>query len=74
VRKEMIDPFYEQTEVLAREDIADDVAYMVTPPAPRRHRRAMDHAHRTALTASARPARSHRTVAHQVATETDACG
>jgi NADP-dependent 3-hydroxy acid dehydrogenase YdfG len=32
VRKEMIDPFYEQTEVLAREDIADDVAYMVTPP------------------------------------------
>jgi hypothetical protein len=28
----MIDPFYEQTEVLAREDIADDVAYMVTPP------------------------------------------
>jgi hypothetical protein len=56
----MIDPFYEQTEVLAREDIADDVAYMVTPPAPRRHRRAMDHAHRTALTASARPARSRR--------------
>jgi hypothetical protein len=34
----------------------------------------MDHAHRTALTASARPARSHRTVAHRVATETDACG
>jgi NADP-dependent 3-hydroxy acid dehydrogenase YdfG len=32
VRKEMIDPFYEQTEVLAREDIADDVASMVTPP------------------------------------------
>jgi NADP-dependent 3-hydroxy acid dehydrogenase YdfG len=32
VRKEMIDPFYEQTEVLAREDITDDVAYMVTPP------------------------------------------
>jgi NADP-dependent 3-hydroxy acid dehydrogenase YdfG len=32
VRKEMIDPFYEQTEVLAREDITDDVAYMVTRP------------------------------------------
>jgi len=32
VRKEMIDPFYEQTEVLAREDIADGVAYMVTRP------------------------------------------
>jgi hypothetical protein len=28
----MIDPFYEQTEVLAREDIADGVAYMVTRP------------------------------------------
>jgi NADP-dependent 3-hydroxy acid dehydrogenase YdfG len=25
----MIDPFYEQTEVLAPEDIADGVAYMV---------------------------------------------
>jgi NADP-dependent 3-hydroxy acid dehydrogenase YdfG len=32
VRKEMIDPFYEQTEALAREDIADGVAYMVTRP------------------------------------------
>jgi hypothetical protein len=30
VRKEMIDSFYEQTEVLAREDIGDGVAYMVT--------------------------------------------
>ena len=29
---EMIDPFYEQTEVLAPEDIADGVAYMVTRP------------------------------------------
>jgi hypothetical protein len=28
----MIDPFYEQTEVLAPEDIADGVAYMVTRP------------------------------------------
>jgi len=32
VRKEMIDPFYEQTEVLAPEDIADGIAYMVTRP------------------------------------------
>ncbi|TMQ74039.1 MAG: SDR family NAD(P)-dependent oxidoreductase [Candidatus Eisenbacteria bacterium] len=32
VRKEMIDPFYEQTEVLVPEDIADGVAYMVTRP------------------------------------------
>ncbi|TDO47213.1 NADP-dependent 3-hydroxy acid dehydrogenase YdfG [Kribbella sp. VKM Ac-2527] len=30
VRNEMIDPFFEQTEVLAPEDIADGVAYMVT--------------------------------------------
>jgi NADP-dependent 3-hydroxy acid dehydrogenase YdfG len=28
----MTDPFYEQTEVLAPEDIADGVAYMVTRP------------------------------------------
>jgi NADP-dependent 3-hydroxy acid dehydrogenase YdfG len=32
VRNEMIDPFYEQTEVLAAEDIAEGVAYMVTRP------------------------------------------
>ncbi|MFE2747135.1 SDR family NAD(P)-dependent oxidoreductase [Streptomyces scopuliridis] len=32
VRGRMIDPFYEQTEVLASEDIADGVAYMVTRP------------------------------------------
>jgi NADP-dependent 3-hydroxy acid dehydrogenase YdfG len=32
VRGEMIDPYYEQTEVLAPEDIADGVAYMVTRP------------------------------------------
>jgi NADP-dependent 3-hydroxy acid dehydrogenase YdfG len=32
VRGAMIDPFYEQTEVLAPEDIADGVAYMVTRP------------------------------------------
>lgn len=32
VRNEMIDPYYEQTEVLAPEDIADGVAYMVTRP------------------------------------------
>jgi NADP-dependent 3-hydroxy acid dehydrogenase YdfG len=32
VRNEMIDPFYEQTEVLAPEDVADGVVYMVTRP------------------------------------------
>ena len=32
VRNQMIDPFYEQTEVLAPEEIADGVAYMVTRP------------------------------------------
>jgi len=32
IRGEMIDPFYEQTEVLVPEDIADGVAYMVTRP------------------------------------------
>jgi NADP-dependent 3-hydroxy acid dehydrogenase YdfG len=32
VRNEIIDPFYEQTEVLAPEDIADGVAYIVTRP------------------------------------------
>jgi NADP-dependent 3-hydroxy acid dehydrogenase YdfG len=32
IRGDMIDPFYEQTEVLAAEDIADGVAYMVTRP------------------------------------------
>ena len=32
VRDAMIDPFYEATEVLAPEDIADGVAYMVTRP------------------------------------------
>jgi NADP-dependent 3-hydroxy acid dehydrogenase YdfG len=32
VRTEMIDPFYEQTEVLAPDDIADGIAYMVTRP------------------------------------------
>lgn len=32
VRGEMIDPFYEQTEVLAPEDIADGVVSMVTRP------------------------------------------
>jgi NADP-dependent 3-hydroxy acid dehydrogenase YdfG len=32
VRAVMIDPFYERTEVLAPEDIADGVAYMVTRP------------------------------------------
>jgi NADP-dependent 3-hydroxy acid dehydrogenase YdfG len=32
VQAAMIDPFYEQTEVLAADDIADGVAYMVTRP------------------------------------------
>ncbi len=32
VRSKMIDPFYEQTEVLAPEDVADGIAYMVTRP------------------------------------------
>jgi NADP-dependent 3-hydroxy acid dehydrogenase YdfG len=32
VRHQLIDPFYEQTEVLAPNDIADGVAYMVTRP------------------------------------------
>jgi len=32
IRTEMIDPFFEQTEVLAAEDIADGVTYMVSRP------------------------------------------
>ena len=32
IREEMIDPFYKRTEVLAPEDIADGIAYMVTRP------------------------------------------
>jgi len=32
IRGQVIDPFYEQTEVLAAEDVADGVAYMVTRP------------------------------------------
>jgi NADP-dependent 3-hydroxy acid dehydrogenase YdfG len=32
VRNDIIDPFYEQTEVLDPEDIADGVAFMVTRP------------------------------------------
>ena len=32
IRDEMIDPFYQQTEVLVPEDIADGIAYMVTRP------------------------------------------
>ncbi len=32
IQGEMTTPFYEQTEVLAPEDIADGVAYMVTRP------------------------------------------
>jgi NADP-dependent 3-hydroxy acid dehydrogenase YdfG len=32
IRNQMIDPFYEQTEVLVPEDIADGIAYMVSRP------------------------------------------
>jgi NADP-dependent 3-hydroxy acid dehydrogenase YdfG len=32
IRNEMIDPFYEQTEVLVPEDIADGIAYMISRP------------------------------------------
>ena len=32
IRNQMIDPFYQQTEVLVPEDIADAIAYMVTRP------------------------------------------
>jgi NADP-dependent 3-hydroxy acid dehydrogenase YdfG len=32
IRSQLIEPFLEQTEVLAAEDIADGVAYMVTRP------------------------------------------
>jgi len=32
IQEQMTTPFYEQTEVLAPEDIADGVAYMVTRP------------------------------------------
>jgi NADP-dependent 3-hydroxy acid dehydrogenase YdfG len=32
IRNEIIDPYFEQTEVLAPEDIADGVTYMVTRP------------------------------------------
>jgi NADP-dependent 3-hydroxy acid dehydrogenase YdfG len=32
IRDQMIDPFYQQTEVLAPEDIADGIAYMITRP------------------------------------------
>jgi len=32
IRNQMIDPFYQQTEVLVPEDIADAIAYMITRP------------------------------------------
>jgi NADP-dependent 3-hydroxy acid dehydrogenase YdfG len=56
VRNKMIDPFYEQTEVLAPEDIADGVALHGHPAQPHRHRRAVDHAHRPGLAATRWPA------------------
>jgi NADP-dependent 3-hydroxy acid dehydrogenase YdfG len=59
VRTEIIDPFYDKTQVLAPEDIADGIAYMVTRPRHTAHRRAVDHAHRPGLTAAAsRPRRA----------------
>ena len=38
IRTEMIDPFYEQTDVLAPEDIADAITYMVIRPPPHHNR------------------------------------
>jgi NADP-dependent 3-hydroxy acid dehydrogenase YdfG len=32
IRSQVLDPFAEQTEILAAEDIADGVVYMVTRP------------------------------------------
>jgi NADP-dependent 3-hydroxy acid dehydrogenase YdfG len=32
IRSQVLDPFVEQTEIVAAEDIADGVAYMVTRP------------------------------------------
>jgi NADP-dependent 3-hydroxy acid dehydrogenase YdfG len=32
IRDQMIDPFYQRTQVLAPEDIADGIAYMITRP------------------------------------------
>jgi len=59
VRNQMIDPFYQQTEVLAPEDIADECRLHGHLPPPNRHRRAVDHAQRPGLTASAaRPRRA----------------
>jgi NADP-dependent 3-hydroxy acid dehydrogenase YdfG len=56
VRNQMIDPFYEQTEVLAPRGDRRRRRLHGHPPAPYRHRRAVDHAHRPGLTTSARPA------------------
>jgi hypothetical protein len=74
VRKEMIDPFYEQTEVLAREDIADDVAYMVTPPRATAASASYGPCPQNSSDRIRAPGAFSSTVAHQVATETDACG
>ena len=61
IRDQMIDPFYQQTEVLAPEDIADGIAYLITRPPPHRDRRIVDHAHRADLTAS-RPTGIQRSI------------
>jgi NADP-dependent 3-hydroxy acid dehydrogenase YdfG len=47
--RDEIESFYQTTEVLAPQDIADGVSYMVTRRATL-HRRALDHAHRPGLT------------------------
>jgi short-subunit dehydrogenase len=60
VRNQMIDPLYQQTEVLAPRGHRRRRRLHGHPPPPHRHRRAVDHAHRTALTTSAaRPRRAH---------------
>ena len=59
IRTEMIDPLYQQIEVLAPEDMGDGIAYMVTPGG-HRHRRVVDHAHRPGLTLRNQPASRQR--------------
>ena len=49
VVREGIDAFYESTEVLQPEDIADGIAFMVTRPRRASIKRAVGHAHRPGL-------------------------
>jgi len=55
IRDQMIDPFYQQTEVLAPEDIADGIAYLITRPATPR----------SANCGSCPPSKSDRIPAHR---------